>query len=287
MADPPGRRRRAHGPRARRRAEEIALAQRARARLERVLPTSLPTVARADAPTPAGVRGGPDDEPDRRADQADDRRLDVHADDEPVPSAEDDGGGSTAIGDAGAPRLSRPAVLGVVLVCLVGLLVAGLHLVRSRPAAVDVATPVRSVPPSARATATVVVDVAGAVRRPGVYTLPAGARVGEALARAGGPVTGADTSSLNLARVLADGEQVLVPSPVPSERRRARRPPAGDRAVRSSTSTPRRSTSWSRCRASGRCSVSASSTGGRRTAGSPRSTSCARCRESATGSSPS
>jgi competence protein ComEA len=57
----------------------------------------------------------------------------------------------------------------------------------------------------------VVVDVAGAVASPGVFELPAGARVGEAIAAAGGTVEGAHTESINLARVLNDGEQVLVP----------------------------------------------------------------------------
>lgn len=56
----------------------------------------------------------------------------------------------------------------------------------------------------------VVVDVAGQVRRPGIVTLPAGSRVHEAIRRAGGLRPGVDTSSLNLARVLVDGEQVLV-----------------------------------------------------------------------------
>lgn len=55
-----------------------------------------------------------------------------------------------------------------------------------------------------------VIDVEGKVRRPGIVTLPRGARVHHAIARAGGIVDGADTSSLNLARVLADGEQVIV-----------------------------------------------------------------------------
>ena len=56
----------------------------------------------------------------------------------------------------------------------------------------------------------VVVDVTGAVRRPGVYRFPSGARVLDAVrkARAGGS---ADLSGLNLAERLADGEQVVVP----------------------------------------------------------------------------
>jgi competence protein ComEA len=57
-----------------------------------------------------------------------------------------------------------------------------------------------------------VVDVAGAVRRPGVYRLPGGARVADAIARAGGPAKRADPQSLNLAAPLADGEQVLMPA---------------------------------------------------------------------------
>jgi competence protein ComEA len=60
------------------------------------------------------------------------------------------------------------------------------------------------------AAGTVVVDVAGKVRRPGVATLPAGSRVIDALRRAGGARRGVDLSALNLARVLVDGEQILV-----------------------------------------------------------------------------
>ncbi|MCK9899840.1 ComEA family DNA-binding protein [Frankia sp. Cpl3] len=64
----------------------------------------------------------------------------------------------------------------------------------------------------------VVVDVAGRVVRPGVVRLPAGARVVDALTRAGGPLPGTDTSGIALARVLTDGEQILVdgrPGPAP------------------------------------------------------------------------
>ena len=60
-------------------------------------------------------------------------------------------------------------------------------------------------------TADVIVHVAGAVRKPGVFTLPGGSRVGEAVAAAGGPTRRAQLDGLNLARVLTDGEQVLVP----------------------------------------------------------------------------
>jgi competence protein ComEA len=61
----------------------------------------------------------------------------------------------------------------------------------------------------------VTVDVAGKVRRPGVTTLPAGARVVDALRKAGGARGRVDLSGLNLARVLVDGEQILVGRPAP------------------------------------------------------------------------
>jgi len=63
---------------------------------------------------------------------------------------------------------------------------------------------------SATAGATVTVDVAGKVRRPGIAVLDAGARVVDALKAAGGARPGVDLSGLNLARVLVDGEQILV-----------------------------------------------------------------------------
>ncbi|MFF3770707.1 helix-hairpin-helix domain-containing protein [Streptomyces sp. NPDC002232] len=58
--------------------------------------------------------------------------------------------------------------------------------------------------------ARVVVDIGGKVRRPGVLTLPAGSRVADALRAAGGAEPGADLTGVNRARVLFDGEQVLV-----------------------------------------------------------------------------
>lgn len=61
----------------------------------------------------------------------------------------------------------------------------------------------------------VVVDVTGAVRRPGVYRLPAGARVTDAVARAGGADDDAALEAINLAARLADGQQVLVPGSAP------------------------------------------------------------------------
>jgi competence protein ComEA len=58
----------------------------------------------------------------------------------------------------------------------------------------------------------VVVDVAGAVRRPGVYRLPAGARVVDAIGRAGGATGEALLEGINRAARLTDGQQVVVPA---------------------------------------------------------------------------
>lgn len=64
--------------------------------------------------------------------------------------------------------------------------------------------------PAAAATGVVVVDVVGAVREPGVYQFPDGARVQDAVKRSQ-PLARADLAGLNLAERLADGEQVVVP----------------------------------------------------------------------------
>jgi competence protein ComEA len=70
-----------------------------------------------------------------------------------------------------------------------------------------------SAPATAASTGTVTVDVAGRVRRPGIVVLDAGARVVDALERAGGARPSVDLATLNLARPLVDGEQILVGVP--------------------------------------------------------------------------
>lgn len=61
--------------------------------------------------------------------------------------------------------------------------------------------------------ASTVVHVSGWVARPGVVEVPEGSRVSDAIAAAGGARPGVDLTSLNLARVVADGQQIVVPSP--------------------------------------------------------------------------
>lgn len=60
----------------------------------------------------------------------------------------------------------------------------------------------------------IIVDVTGAVNNPGVYTLNAKSRVIDAIKAAGDSAPGADLSTINLARVLSDGEQIYVDSTV-------------------------------------------------------------------------
>lgn len=110
----------------------------------------------------------------------------------------------------------------LVLVAILAALVVGAMVWQGRPkpegitppAVLSAADPSSTAGPSASATA-IVVAVTGKVRRPGVVTIPAGARVIDAVRAAGGPVPGADLATLNLARKLADGELVAVGVPAP------------------------------------------------------------------------
>jgi competence protein ComEA len=101
----------------------------------------------------------------------------------------------------------RRALLAVVV--LIALLVlAGRSFLR--PSRASVPPPIRVARAPARATA-IYVDVVGAVRRPGLYRVRDGARVADALARAGGVTPKAQLELVNLAARVADGEQVVVP----------------------------------------------------------------------------
>ena len=82
-------------------------------------------------------------------------------------------------------------------------------------AGLALASPVSSPTASAPTPGTLVVDVQGGVAEPGVRELPAGSRVADAIAAAGGYAIDADlaaaATAINLAQVLADGEQIRVP----------------------------------------------------------------------------
>jgi competence protein ComEA len=83
--------------------------------------------------------------------------------------------------------------------------------------ALTLSTPIASAPAASGATAsgTIVVDVQGAVAEPGVRQLPAGSRIADAIAAAGGYASEADlaaaAATINLAQALGDGEQIRVP----------------------------------------------------------------------------
>jgi len=82
-----------------------------------------------------------------------------------------------------------------------------------RPAEPEPVVEVSEAPPEPTAPAIIVVDVAGAVSRPGVVQLPAGSRVIDALVAAGGVSADADPAALNRAQVLRDGMRIYVPRP--------------------------------------------------------------------------
>ncbi len=126
--------------------------------------------------------------------------------------------------------LSRGELAGLVVVVVLLLAGVGLWYSRSLPRPIDVSTtgsfapapsvlaavptgaaPSGSAAASVSASVSVVVDVTGWVRKPGVFAFNAGDRVIDAVERAGGARDGADLTLLNLAAPLVDGQQILVP----------------------------------------------------------------------------
>ena len=77
--------------------------------------------------------------------------------------------------------------------------------------ATDNAAPRAGAPPARGSKTNLVVDVAGEVRRPGVYRVPAGSRADAAVQLAGGVTAHAERAAVNLAMPLHDGQQVVVP----------------------------------------------------------------------------
>ncbi len=119
----------------------------------------------------------------------------------------------------------RAGAIALAIVAALAVLVTVFTLVRDKPAPVmsaklppvekaSTASPRSSASPGAGQPAgpdrPVVVSVVGLVHTPGLVTLAPGARIADALQAAGGPVSGADTIGLNMARPVGDGEQIVV-----------------------------------------------------------------------------
>jgi competence protein ComEA len=107
---------------------------------------------------------------------------------------------------------SRRQLLFFALAAGVVLLIAGRYFASAGTPSSAPAAPPPAVGPPPVAAPRLVVHVVGDVRRPGLYRLSQGARVADAVDRAGGAKRSADLAAINLAAPLADGEQVAVPS---------------------------------------------------------------------------
>jgi competence protein ComEA len=149
------------------------------------------------------------------------------------PAAEDDGGkpaSNSAPAKPAEPARPEANVIGVRLIGLLasaGLLLVGAYLAISTPASsstlevaatpayMDMDSPSPATAAAVAAPEELVVDVEGAVARPGLHRLPAGSRVGDAIDAAGGYSAAVDihaaSSALNLAELLADGAKIHVP----------------------------------------------------------------------------
>lgn len=115
---------------------------------------------------------------------------------------------------AGITTPGKPRVRILLAIAVAAAIVAALYAWRSQPEPQPLPPPPAAAlqPPAASPTptGTVTIDIAGKVRKPGVYTLPIGSRVTDALQAAGGLRQGTTPGTVNLARRLIDGEQIIV-----------------------------------------------------------------------------
>jgi competence protein ComEA len=109
-------------------------------------------------------------------------------------------------------------LLAVAFAVVSTIALAGMVRPAPRAAAIEVAASAPA--PTATATPMLMVDVQGSVAHPGVYRLPAGARVSDAIAAAGGLLPDADPAGLNRAAPVRDGARIYAPA-------RGEVPPAG------------------------------------------------------------
>ncbi len=107
-------------------------------------------------------------------------------------------------------NLTQEQRRGLILVFTLSIGIGAFYFLNSRPQpatqAVDVVTPLINQVEQSKLT----INVAGKVKSPGVYQLPPGSRVIDAIEAAGNHLKGVDISDINLARLLVDGEQILV-----------------------------------------------------------------------------
>jgi competence protein ComEA len=161
-------------------------------------------------------------QPDTEADDADG----TDADTDPnslLPRWLPDGSGRRADGWMARVRADpgRAGAIALAVIAAIAVLVTIFTLMRDDPApvrsaklppveAVSSASHDPSASPTAKPNQPVVVSVVGLVHTPGLVTLAPGARIADALKAAGGTTDGADTTGLNMARQVGDGEQIIV-----------------------------------------------------------------------------
>jgi len=99
----------------------------------------------------------------------------------------------------------------VMMLLFISVLVGTVYVLRRPESAPATLVIVTASPRPSATVASIMIDVRGAVNKPGVYSLAAGSRLQDALTLAGETLPNADTRALNLARKLNDGEQIYVP----------------------------------------------------------------------------